>query len=131
MRRIAKGSFIQLAFFTFCFFLLPTTSTMECENVTEIDIYNFFEQQSPPSQWIRPVKKFNKSISVYMELSIRSIIGLDALNQELFLTGFLFMTWTDEFRIWNTTSPLNCVDTVSLEFGENTKIWAPDICFYN
>ena len=102
-----------------------------CENVTEIDIYNFFERNAPPSHWIRPVKSFGKSVGISIELALRSVLGLDTLNQELFLTGFLFLTWTDEYRIWNTIYPLNCVDTVSLEFGVNTKIWAPDICFYN
>ena len=109
----------------------PPTTIMLCENITEVDIYHFFELNAPPSHWIRPVKSFGKSVAVYMELSIRSILALDAVNQELFLTGFLYLSWMDEFRIWNTTSPLNCVDTVSLEFGANSKIWTPDICFFN
>ena len=107
------------------------TEEMDCGNVTEIDIYNFFEQHAPPSHWIRPVKSQNKPVPVNMELAIRSILGLNVLNQELFLTGSVFISWTDEFRIWNTTFPLNCVDTVTLEFGVNTKIWIPDICFFN
>ena len=142
MEGIVSGSFLTLVLLALwklsqCKILLSThqpvlqETASECENVTEIDIFNFFERNAPTSHWIRPVKRFRSSIGVTMELSIRSILGLDVLNQELFLTGFFFLTWTDEFRIWNTTSPLNCVDTVSLEFGVNTKIWTPDICFYN
>ena len=66
MRKIPKENFIQLMFVTFCFYLLPTSAEMECENVTEIDIYHFFEQHAPPSHWIRPVKKFKKiSVCLY------------------------------------------------------------------
>ena len=102
-----------------------------CPVVTEVDIYDYFQRNGTPSLWVRPVKDFNKPVEINIEFYVRNLVGLDEKNQELFIRGAMFLSWVDEFRAWNTTFPLNCMDTVSLPFGKDTNIWTPSIFFSN
>ena len=114
-------------------FLLPPLfyPNQTCPVVNEIDIFNFFQRNGTPSRWTRPVKDFTTSVGITFELAIRSIVQLDQKNQEIFIRGSIFMFWQDEYRIWNDTFPLNCVDTVTMPFGEETNIWTPNLFFSN
>ena len=103
----------------------------ECPLINENDIFDFFERNGTRSSWVRPVRNFSNPIGINFRLSVWGIIQLDEKHQELFVRGGIFITWFDEFRVWNETFPLNCTDTVTLPFGETTKIWTPNIFFIN
>ena len=121
---------------TVLIFLLSLTtglvSTQQaCPVVNENDILKFFNQNSAGSSWIRPVKNFNESVGLMIDLSVRNVVDLDERKQELYIRGYIYLQWYDQFRVWNNTFPLNCMDTVSLPFGKDTKIWTPSIMFSN
>ena len=112
---------------------LPITSVSQpdCPLVNEDDIFDFFERNGTRSSWSRPVKNFSRPIAVTILFSLWSVVQLDEKNQELTTRASTHLYWFDEFRVWNETFPLNCIDSVVLPFGQATKIWTPNICFVN
>ena len=108
-----------------------SSSEENCPLVNELDILRFFRENSTVESWIRPVKNFSQPVAILFDFSLRNIIELDEKNQELYVQGWLYIQWYDEFRIWNNTFPLNCIDTVAMPFGHDTKVWTPNIFFSN
>ena len=37
------------------------------------------------------------------------------------------MGWYDEFRVWNTTFPISCIEKITLVHGIESGIWLPDV----
>ena len=103
----------------------------ECPLVNEDDIFDFFERNGTRSSWTRPVRNFSHPIAVSILFLLWSVVQLDEKSQELTTRASTFISWFDEFRVWNETFPLNCIDSVVLPFGQATKIWTPNICFVN
>ena len=114
-------------------FLLPPLyyPDQDCPLVSETEIFEFFKRNGTRTHWTRPVRNFSDPVAITFELYVRSIVLLDEKHQEMFVRGSLFFTWKDEFRIWNNSYLLNCIDTVTLPFGEETNIWTPNIFFSN
>ena len=121
-------SFILFSILLQCYL---TLSEKKCPLVNELDILRFFGENSTMESWVRPVKNFSQPVAVSISFTFRNIIEVAEKNQEFYVQGYVYLTWFDEFRIWNDTFPLHCIDTVVMPFGHNTKIWTPNIFFSN
>ncbi|KAK4292106.1 hypothetical protein Pmani_035105 [Petrolisthes manimaculis] len=74
----------------------------------------------------RPVHDHTHNTTLHMALSINHV-DLDDVKQELSVSAWTIMTWTDEFLRW---VPMNYMNIDRLHFDDK-DIWLPDITVYN
>ncbi|CAC5413494.1 unnamed protein product [Mytilus coruscus] len=71
----------------------------------------------------KPVKDYESTIYVNVELTLNSLITLDEVQQRLTTIGYLHISWHDEFLIWDRKQYRD-LDYIYLP---QSKIWKPDI----
>ncbi|XP_052250668.1 acetylcholine receptor subunit beta-like isoform X2 [Dreissena polymorpha] len=76
---------------------------------------------------VRPLKDQNEAVVVGTDLILDAIIDFNEREENLKISGSLFMTWTDEFLQWNTT------DYGGLEhlLLPQNDIWRPGVRLHN
>ena len=48
-------------------------------------------------------------------------------TQEVGVKGYIHLAWKDEYRVWNNTFPLLCLDSLILPHGKESGMWLPDV----
>ncbi|KAM4015424.1 5-hydroxytryptamine receptor 3A-like [Anomaloglossus baeobatrachus] len=72
---------------------------------------------------VRPVKNWRKTTTVYIEVSIYAILGVDEKNQIVKTYIWYNQSWIDEFLMWD---PLQ-FDNITHIHIPTHSIWLPDI----
>ncbi|XP_004688896.2 PREDICTED: 5-hydroxytryptamine receptor 3B [Condylura cristata] len=72
---------------------------------------------------VRPVHDWTEATTVYLDVSFRAVLDVDAQNQKLKTSVWYREVWDDEFLSWNT-SLFDDIREISLPLS---AIWAPDI----
>ena len=49
----------------------------------------------------------------------------------LTLRGYVGMRWYDEYRVWNTSFPYNCISQIVIPHNSETKAWIPELTIIN
>ncbi|XP_052717981.1 neuronal acetylcholine receptor subunit non-alpha-2-like [Crassostrea angulata] len=113
----------------FCFFVsfvcLNHVGCQETGNVRNI-LNEIFETQKYDKR-IRPVRNESRSISVSVSLFISGMNYLDEKTGVFSVTGFLWVTWRDEFLVWEP----KLYNNVSSFTIPQDSIWMPDLFLRN
>ncbi|XP_075045724.1 5-hydroxytryptamine receptor 3A-like [Mixophyes fleayi] len=72
---------------------------------------------------VRPVKNWRKPTTVYIEISIYTILGVDEKNQIMKTYIWYNQSWVDEFLKWDPTQ----FDNLTQFSLPTQSIWLPDI----
>ncbi|XP_034864868.1 5-hydroxytryptamine receptor 3B isoform X1 [Mirounga leonina] len=72
---------------------------------------------------VRPVHDWTEATTVYLDVFVHAILGVDAQNQKLKTSIWYHEVWDDEFLSW-TPSMFDEIREISLPLSD---IWAPDI----
>ncbi|XP_049634368.1 5-hydroxytryptamine receptor 3B [Suncus etruscus] len=72
---------------------------------------------------VRPVRDWTEATTVYLDISFRAVLDVDAQNQKLKTSVWYQEVWEDEFLSWNS-SLYDEITEISLPLS---VIWAPDI----
>ncbi|XP_053308029.1 5-hydroxytryptamine receptor 3A-like [Spea bombifrons] len=73
---------------------------------------------------VRPVRDWRQATTVYIDIVIYAIIGVDEKNQMLTTYIWYNQSWVDEFLTWN---PMEFENVTRISFSTQ-NIWTPDIC---
>ncbi|KAG8434453.1 hypothetical protein GDO86_012721 [Hymenochirus boettgeri] len=76
---------------------------------------------------VRPVKDWRKATTVYIDIVIYAILGVDEKNQLMTTCLWYTQSWTDEFLSWDTEMFEN-IKQISVP---SKKVWTPDIVIQN
>ncbi|XP_072046754.1 neuronal acetylcholine receptor subunit alpha-7-like [Amphiura filiformis] len=110
--------------FTICILIsvLPTNDGSCISSAThKCLVEELLGKYGPP--FTRPVKQYNKTVDVYLNMFVQQIIDLNERDQLLKVGAMLDVQWTDEFLTWNTTEYPDITE-LHLPF---TNIWRPDL----
>nr|XP_034339162.1 neuronal acetylcholine receptor subunit alpha-6-like [Crassostrea gigas] len=107
------------------FYCLSLIGGQETENVRNI-LNEIFEIQKYDKR-IRPVRNESQSIGVSVSLFISGINYLDEKTGVFSVTGFLQVTWRDEFLVWEP----KLYNNVSSFTIPQDSIWIPDLFLRN
>ncbi|XP_030850200.1 neuronal acetylcholine receptor subunit alpha-3-like [Strongylocentrotus purpuratus] len=75
---------------------------------------------------VRPVRDVSRSTNVTFRFLPVELIKFDEENQQVKLSAYIRMIWTDENMIWD---PLD-FDGVDYVTVKKNDVWLPDICLY-
>ncbi|KAM8927955.1 5-hydroxytryptamine receptor 3A-like [Pelodytes ibericus] len=76
------------------------------------------------NKWVRPVYDWKQTTTVYLDIIVYAILGVDEKNQMLTTYIWYNQSWVDEFLSWD---PLE-YDNITVISFSTQKIWTPDIC---
>ncbi|XP_075134137.1 5-hydroxytryptamine receptor 3A-like [Leptodactylus fuscus] len=72
---------------------------------------------------VRPVQNWRKTTTVYIEIAIYAILGVDEKNQNVKSYIWYNQSWVDDFLIWDPTQ----FDNITYIYLPTNSIWLPDI----
>ncbi|OWF51924.1 Neuronal acetylcholine receptor subunit alpha-10 [Mizuhopecten yessoensis] len=113
-------------------FLVLLVTVLLCSNVvgattmgyTKLLLQDLFQNYSKD---IRPVEDQSKAVTVYMDLDVVSINDFNEVEGTISVVIILYISWTDESLVWNSTSYGN---TTALTITQR-KIWLPKMFLCN
>jgi hypothetical protein len=76
---------------------------------------------------VRPVKHESDTVQLELDYEVNFVEDLEEVNQALYTTGWLRMTWTDFQLSWNTQD-FGGVDSIRIPASE---LWIPDVTVVN
>ncbi|CAG2238362.1 unnamed protein product [Mytilus edulis] len=76
---------------------------------------------------VRPNADQTQPMQVDLDFYLVGINGIDEITQKLTTTGFLFISWTDEYLTWTPASH----GGVEYIYVSQSDIWKPDITLQN
>ncbi|KAH3747635.1 neuronal acetylcholine receptor subunit alpha-5-like [Dreissena polymorpha] len=79
------------------------------------------------SKTVRPLKNQSHVVVVQTDLVLNSIIDFNEQEENMKISGFLSIDWTDEFLQWN---PEDYGGIDVLELPQN-DVWRPDVALHN
>ncbi|KAG8569224.1 hypothetical protein GDO81_014304 [Engystomops pustulosus] len=72
---------------------------------------------------VRPVKNWRKTTTVYIEIAIYAILGVDEKNQYVKSYIWYNQSWVDDFLMWDPVQ----FDNITYIYLPTNSIWLPDI----
>ncbi|OWF45660.1 Neuronal acetylcholine receptor subunit alpha-10 [Mizuhopecten yessoensis] len=113
--------FLFLLFTVFLCSNIVDTTTMGFSKLLLQDLFQNYSKD------IRPVEDQSKAVTVNMDLDVVSINDFDEVAGTISVVIILYISWTDESLVWNSTSYGN---TTELTFTQK-KIWLPKMFLCN
>ena len=77
--------------------------------------------------YLRPATNQSQRIDIYIQYNIGGILELVELSEKLSFSGYLSMTWTDEFMKWNKSD----FDNIEWLMIPADKVWHPTFAIVN
>ncbi|KAK6100743.1 Neurotransmitter-gated ion-channel ligand binding domain family protein [Brugia pahangi] len=111
-----------------------TTQELEEENAQEIANRSYVEEQnelqrtilSKYNKRVRPILNISEPLDVAVHVYIMHI-SVNQLEQTITLNGHIYMTWKDEYAVWEPSEH----NGVRITMVKQWEIWTPDLKITN